>query len=121
MTGITTETSTKRKTIWKAFLLTVVLVCLGCSESEEQSPSAAILLNDLPAGGPTFQITDGHIGQSSEDILAWLEKPEHRERFSSSLAWLQLESSAKIEDVQGLTAKELVDFANARKGALLAQ
>jgi len=97
------------------FLLPIfLLVLIGCS-NEEITEDYTIFVNDLPSGGPTLKIENDNLGKSIEKIYGWLTKTEHEEKFRKSLSWLQMESETIMQQVEGLTAKELIELANRMK------
>ena len=90
------------------------IVLIGCS-NEEISEDSTIFLNDLPSGGPILKIENDNLGKSIERINEWLTKDEHKQKFRKSLSWLQMETEITIQEVESLTAKELIELANKLK------
>lgn len=93
----------------------MVLLVSSCVVLDERSEDPTIFVNDIPQGGPVIKVVDETLGTSYEEILKWLKKDSHKTKFRKSLAWLQMETDTIIHEVDGLTAKQLIDYTNSLK------
>lgn len=94
----------------------LMMLCgLSCAITEERFEDPTVFKNEIPTGGPAIKVENHTMGSSYEEILKWLVKDRYKDKFCKSLAWLQMETKTDIHELEGLTAHQLIDFANALK------
>lgn len=94
------------------YILVIMIFLSACTEYDHESYQ--VLLNSIPAGGPTINYDPESTLTNIEKITSELSKNES-DIFNESLGWYGTESDFDFNYIHGKTAMQLVNIVNCLK------